>query len=313
MPPRKRTSPGLNGDADIDAGNAAAVDPADALALAEEAEAEAAEAEALANAARARARALKLRRQAEAAAADARLDSASAAPAVAEPAVVAETEADEIDQPIAASDQSADRVHETADESDTAGAELDEGPEYDVVDGPEDADGEPARRRRFKLPRIRVKVLAAGLVILCSLGLLGVSGYMIWQHRRVAAEQQRAAEFGAAAQQGVVTMMSLDFNHADEDVKRIVDNATGDFKKDFQNATQDFTKVAQDSKVITTATVNAAAVQSMARDTATVLVSATTHVSNAASKDQPPRTWRLFVDIARDGGQLKLAKVEFVP
>ena len=163
------------------------------------------------------------------------------------------------------------------------------------------------------MPRIRLKVVAAGLVILCTLGLLGVSGYMIWAHHLVVAERQRSAEFTAAAEQGVVTLMSLDFNHADEDVRRIVDSATGDFKKDFQNEIPDFTKVAQDSKVITTATSTAAAVQSMTRDTATVLVSATTHVSNVAGKDQRPRAWRLFVDVARDGGQIKLAKVVFVP
>jgi Mce-associated membrane protein len=32
-----------------------------------------------------------------------------------------------------------------------------------------------------------------------------------------------------------------------------------------------------------------------------------------ASKEQAPRPWRLSVDVARDGGQIKLAKVEFVP
>jgi Mce-associated membrane protein len=51
----------------------------------------------------------------------------------------------------------------------------------------------------------------------------------------------------------------------------------------------------------------------MTRDTATVLVAVTTRVSNVASKEQGPRSWRLSVDVARDGGQIKLAKVEFVP
>jgi Mce-associated membrane protein len=289
MPLRKRTSPVVNGDTDNDPSDVdRATNPADAMALAEEAEAEAAEAEALANAARARARALKLRRQAEATAAEANgASAASTATGDVGAAAIVSAPAD-VDQ-----------------------TETTEAPADETTDEP--AIAEPTRRRRLSFPRIRLKVVAAGLVILCTLGLLWVSGYMIWQHHQVVAERQRSAEFAAAAEQGVVTLMSLDYNHAADDVKRIVDNATGDFKKDFQNATQDFTKVAQDSKVITTATVNAAAVQSMTRDTATVLVSATTHVSNAASKDQQPRAWRLFVDVARDGGQIKLAKVEFVP
>ena len=60
-----------------------------------------------------------------------------------------------------------------------------------------------------------------------------------------AADQQRRAEFEAAARQGVVTLMSLDYNKAKEDVQRIIDNSTGEFKKDFQNHAEDFVKVAR--------------------------------------------------------------------
>ncbi|MDT5196790.1 MAG: Mce-associated rane protein [Mycobacterium sp.] len=290
MPPRKRTSSVLNGDAkdhpiDDDSNPVDEVTTRDdALALADEAEAEAAEAEAAAAAARARARAIRLRRQAATAAETA---------TVAKPADVEEIEG-------------------------TAAVELDEPTTPNVADDDTDIDSDadetdekPARRRRLKRPGL--KVLAAALVVVLSLGLLGASGWMIWQHRQTVAEQQRSAEFAAAARQGVVTLMSLNFSRAKEDVQRIIDNTTGDFKKDFEGQAGDFTKVAQDSKVITEATVNATAVQSMTRDTATVLIAVTTRVSNAASKEQAPRSWRLSVDVARDGGQIKLAKVEFVP
>jgi hypothetical protein len=56
MPPRKRTSSVLNGDADVELNDIVVSDPSDALSLAEEAEAEAAEAEAIAAATRARPR-----------------------------------------------------------------------------------------------------------------------------------------------------------------------------------------------------------------------------------------------------------------
>jgi Mce-associated membrane protein len=290
MPPRKRTSSVLIGDAKDDPidDDSNPVDEVttrdDALALADEAEAEAAEAEAVAAAARARARAIRLRRQAA---------TAAEAATVAKPADVEEIE-------------------------ETAAVELDEPTAPDVADDDTDVDSDadetdekPARRRRLKRPGL--KVLAAALVVVLSLGLLGASGWMIWQHRQTVAEQQRSAEFAAAARQGVVTLMSLNFSRAKEDVQRIIDNTTGDFKKDFEGQAGDFTKVAQDSKVITEATVNATAVQSMTRDTATVLIAVTTRVSNVASKEQAPRSWRLSVDVARDGGQIKLAKVEFVP
>ena len=319
MPPRKRTSSVLNGDSAIAPNDVDQVtDHDDALSLAEEAEAEAAEAEALANAARARARAIRLRRQAAASAASA----ASTVPAaeksaVAEPAEVEEIEADEIG---GVTDESTNTRHaETTDDSPAAEAAPAEAEDVEDVQDTEDLqdveDAEPkaVRRRRLRLPPIRLKVLAAGLVILCTLALLGVSVAMFVHHRGVTDRQHRSTEFAAAARQGVVTLMSLDFNHAADDVKRIIDNTTGDFKKDFEGQAGEFTKVAQESKVVTEATVNATAVQSMTQDTATVLVAVTTNVSNAASKQQQPRSWRLRVNVARDGGQIKLAKVEFVP
>lgn len=296
MSSSQRTSSVLNGDpgdhpcdVDIDIDQATTRD--EALALADEAEAEAAEAEAIAAAARARARAIRLRRQA-----------AAAAATVAEPAEIEEIAAVELDEGTA-SDTADDAVTET--DSDTGDSAVDEPrSESDVAEA-------PAWRRRLKLPGL--KATAAALVVVLSLGLLGGSGWMMWQHRQNVAEHQRSAEFAAAARQGVVTLMSLNFSHAKDDVQRIIDNTTGDFKKDFEGQAGDFTKVAQDSKVITQATVNSTAVQSMTRDTATVLVAVTTVVSNVASKEQQPRSWRLSVDVARDGGQIKLAKVEFVP
>lgn len=101
------------------------------------------------------------------------------------------------------------------------------------------------------------------------------------------AEQQRSAEFVAAARQGVVTLMSLDFTRAEEDVQRILDNTTGDFRKEFAGQAENFTEVAQQSKVVTEATVNAIAVRSMTADAANVLVAVTTRVSNAAANEQP--------------------------
>jgi Mce-associated membrane protein len=317
MPPRKRTSSVLNGDAkDHPTNGLNGADEVtsrdDALALADEAEAEAAEAEALAAAARARARAIRLRRQAGPAPADETSTVTTVAESVvAEPAEVEPAEV--VEPPETSEDEPAEAV--TADTVE----DIDEAGEADSDDDAAD-DEEPERRRRLKLPRFRLKlprprprVLAAALVILLSLGLVGASGWAIWHHRQVTAEQQRSAEFAAAARQGVVTLMSLDFNHAEEDVKRIIDNTTGDFKKDFEGSAAEFTDVAKSSKVTTTANVNSTAVQTMTKDTATVLVAVTTTVSNTASKEQQPRSWRLAVDMARDGAQIKLAKVEFVP
>jgi Mce-associated membrane protein len=287
MRSRKQTPPELNGDHidDPATGQDSAVD---ALALAEEAEAEAAEAEAAAAAARARAKALRLRREAEAAKA------AKVAETVAEPAEVETDQDDDADNDKAAQEK-VDDEHK------------------DEVAVADDSPGAERRGVRIRIPLPSWKAVAAALTVLIIAALLAVSGWMFMGHQKAQAEQQRRAEFSAAARQSVVTLMSLDYNKAKEDVQRIIDNSTGQFKTDFESTKDDFVKVATDSKAVTETNVTATAVESMTDDTATVLVAATSRVTNAAGAKQEPRAWRLSVDLARDGGQLKLAKVEFVP
>lgn len=337
MPPRKRTSSLLNGDAKQDA--AAAPETAeesheleDALALAEQAEAEAVAAEAAATAARARARALALRRKAEAAAATTKV---SATAATVDVAKVQAAETSVVDHPTEVEPATVDPSPTAAppvfvataspDLDETEAVEVDEPSDLDEstvrdgllveddVDETDEESDEESGRRRFRLRRPRPKTIAAALVVFIASALLGASLGMVLLHREFAADQQHSAEFAAAARQGVVTLMSLNFNSAESDVKRILDNTTGDFKKDFESQASQFTQMAQESKVVTEATVNSAAVQSISTNTATVLVAVTTKVSNAASNQQEPRSWRLRVNVARDGDQIKLAKVEFVP
>lgn len=263
-----------------------AVESTNALALAE-AEAQAAEAEAAAEAARARARAIRLRREAEEAAARARDD--------------------EPDSDAGASDSAAgeQEAQETAEE--TEAAAVDTAPE-DAGEEPKEQPAESGRR----WGRI-LKAVAMSLAILCTGALLAASGYMVWQHRKANDLEKLEAEYAAAGRQSVVTLMSLDFNNAEADVQRIIDNSTGQFRTDFEGQAQDFVQVAKDSKVVTDVTVNSTAVEKMTDDTAVVLVAATSRVTNAAGAQQEPRAWRLSVDLQRDGDQIKMSKVEFVP
>ena len=260
-------------------------DAAETLTLAEEAEAEAAEAEAVAAAARARAKAIRLRKQT----AESTVTTADSEPVSedAEPGEPAEPGEDA--EPI---------------DIDEAEAEAEA-----------DADSEPAARtsRRLRVPRIRWGIVAAVLAILCISALVTLSVLMVLNHREQEREQARTAEYAAAARQSVVTLMSLDFNSAQEDVQRIIDNTTGQFKADFEAQAEAFAQVARDSKVVTEVTVNVAAIKSSTDTSATALVSATSRVTNSAGAKQEPRSWRLMVDLVREGDQIKMAKVEFVP
>lgn len=189
-------------------------------------------------------------------------------------------------------------------------ADAEDSSEAVAVD--EAADDSEAPARSGRLGRA-LRWVAAVVTVLIIGALIAAGAWIVTQHRNVQAHQQRTAEFEAAARQGVVTLMSLDYNKVDDNVKAIVDNSTGDFKKDFESAAEDFKKTARSSKAVTEASVSSAAVETSTDNDAVVLVAATTKVTNAAGARQEPRNWRLSVNLVREGDQIKVAKVEFVP
>jgi Mce-associated membrane protein len=335
MPFRRRTSSVLNDDR-TDAADAEPVtDPDEALMLAEEAEAEAAEAEALAAAARARAKAIRLRKAAQTtrSATTGRGEAEATEPAQAVPAEVVEAIEDEgvADAATTTADGtdvgaepgkavSIEAADPDTQEPDTDAADIDEA-DTDAADPAGvkatgvAAAAERRRTRRRRIRRPGWKMVAAVVSVLCTLALLTLSGLMIWHHVQADKRHQHTAEFEAAARQGVVTLMSLNFNSANDDIQRIIDNTTGQFKADFEQQKDSFIRVAQESKVVTDASVKVDALETIADDanSGVVLVAAETKVTNAAGAKEEPRAWRLSVSLAREGDQLKMSKVEFVP
>lgn len=156
------------------------------------------------------------------------------------------------------------------------------------------------------------KALAGAVAVLLLCGFLAASGYLAWRHHGVTQEQQRTAEFNAAARQGVVNLMSVDFNKAQEGVKRLMDNSTGKFKDDLTDTADALTQSVQQAKVVTTVTVDSTAVETMTADSGVVLVAATTEAVDSTTKERKPAQWRLSITLTRDQGQLKMSQVDFV-
>ncbi|MGK8486404.1 hypothetical protein [Nocardia asiatica] len=275
---------------------------ADELTLAAEAaEAEAQAAEARAAAARARVRAAELRRRA-------RTSPRSTDPAASEQTrQLSDGDAarGEPGDDLAPDDRSDSRP------MDSTPAEEGRGAAVDPAEPASRSRGARLRSMLGRRPRGRSARIAVAVAVI-ALALAG-SGYSVWHHHEVTEKDRRAAEFTAAARQGVVALTTLDFNRAKDDVQRVLDNSTGSFRGDFQARAADFTTVVQQSQVTTEGKVNATAVESMTEDSAVVLVAATSQVTNSAGARQEPRAWRLSVTVTRDGDQLKMSKVEFVP
>lgn len=252
----------------------------------------------------------------EASAKAAALKEKAVAKAAAKPAAPAEDDAADsvqVEEPDASEKEPEEPEAADDSESEESPAEVAATADTSAAD-----DEQPARRWRSvsgRMHRPKWSTILASVAIIVIIAALAASGYMYKEHRDAERQRQRAAEFAAAARQGVVTLTSLDFNDAKDGVQHILENSTGSFKDDFVKMADDFTKVVQQSKVISQGSVQAAAVDldTMTNDSAVVLVASTSEITNAAGAKQDPRNYRLIVTVARDGGQLKISKVEFVP
>jgi Mce-associated membrane protein len=182
------------------------------------------------------------------------------------------------------------------------------------LDSPIDPPGDSSAPTPTRTPRPMLRQIVGALAALATLCLLAASGFMVWQHQKVADQRRLSAEFTAAARQDVINLMSMDYAKAEESVQRVLDGSTGKFRANFEETSEEFIKALQDEKIITKATVNDAAVDSMTDDSAVVLVSATSRREGPkAPKDQQqPRVWRVVLTLERADGQIKMSGVEFV-
>ncbi|MGA9491618.1 MAG: hypothetical protein WBV80_15395 [Mycobacterium sp.] len=163
---------------------------------------------------------------------------------------------------------------------------------------------------RVRPPKQTTVGVAAAIVLVASS--LGASGYMLWQHISLMHEHKRAAEYTTAARAGVELMMSIDPDHARENVQRLIDNTTGMMQTQLRATSTYLVEDAQKAKVATKATAQDIAVESMTDNSAVVLVVAKSDTTNPDKSKRPPAYWRLSVGLTRDGGQLKMSKVDFV-
>jgi Mce-associated membrane protein len=166
------------------------------------------------------------------------------------------------------------------------------------------------RPRWLRRPGRKAVAVLAGIVLASTS--VGATGYMLRQHHTLAHKRQLSQEYAAAARQAVTTFMSIDANHAREDIQRIIDASTAPLKDQISVMSSLMLKQAEDAKTISKVNVEAVAVESMTDNSAVALVVAKSDVTDGDNNKRPPQLWRLTVEIVRDGGQLKMSRIEFL-
>jgi Mce-associated membrane protein len=170
----------------------------------------------------------------------------------------------------------------------------------------------PARWQRPKLrrpSRVGYALLAGSVAVATLAGLTGWLGYR--QYDKHQAELQRNL-FLQTARQSAVNLTTLNYTEVEADVQRIVDSATGSFRDDFQQRSKPFIEVVKAAQSQSEGTVTEAGLESLRRDWARVLVAVEVK-SKTAAGEQPPREWRMRIDVQAVGDGAKVSSVVFVP
>jgi len=174
----------------------------------------------------------------------------------------------------------------------------------------DDADSEQAARSRKPMSPQRLATLLGLVVVVALAAMVGWLGFRLHQSQQ--AQAQRSL-FLQVARQGALNLTTIDWQHADADVRRILDGATGDFYNDLAKRSQPFIEVLKQAKATTVGTITEAGLESETGDTAQALVAVSVQTSNAGQTDPVPRAWRMRISVQRVGDQVKVSNVGFVP
>lgn len=182
--------------------------------------------------------------------------------------------------------------------------------DYDTPAEDIEVDSAETGGQRHRPPPLRLATTIGILTVLTLAGLAGWLGYRTYEWRQTAQQDEL---FVQTARQGALNLTTIDWQHADADVARIIDSATGQFRDDFSARAQPFLDVVKKAQSKSEGTVTEAALESAAGDNAQVLV-AMSVTTTMANQPEPPRSWRMRISVQRVGAdQAKVSNVAFVP
>jgi Mce-associated membrane protein len=213
-------------------------------------------------------------------------------------------------------------VEDIADEDATATVEAkDESDESDETDGTDRTDETPRQShgrfarwrhraiRRRRLSRTGSALVASAVILATLTGLTGWLGYRAYDKHQAEAQRE---QFVQIARQGAVNLTTINYTEVDVDVQRILDLATGAFRDDFEQRAKPFIEVVKAAQSKSAGTVTDAGLESQRGDSAQVLVAVAVK-SQTAGGEEPPREWRMRIEVRSVGNDAKVSNVVFVP
>lgn len=202
---------------------------------------------------------------------------------------------------------------ELTDEEATLDADSEPADDADAEsDGDEPAaesDGDEPAVEKARLSHVRLATILGLVAVVALASLCGWLGFRAYQSHRAADERNLFLQVG---RQAALNLTTIDYEHADEDVQRVLDSSTGTFYDDFNARAQPFKEVVKQAKSKSVGTIAEAGIESETDDGADVLVAVTVRTSNAGAAEQEPRAWRMRISVQKVGDDAKVSNVRFV-
>jgi len=204
-----------------------------------------------------------------------------------------------------------DVADEPTSEPEATDTSADQAVDYDAtIDN--DADHEPDETAPVGQSTSHARLATTvGLVVVVGLtALVGWLGFTAYRQHQAQEQRQLFVEVG---RQGALNLTTIDWQHAEADVKRVLDSATGTFYEDFSKRQQPFIEVVKKAQATSKGTITESGLESESGDEAQVLVAVSVKTSNIGAADQEPRAWRMRISVQKAGDGTKVSNVAFVP
>jgi Mce-associated membrane protein len=199
----------------------------------------------------------------------------------------------------------------TSAESEAADGDADEAEDYDAaVDDEVDNGSEDAAPVEVLRSHVRLATMVGLAIVLALAATVGWLGFRAYQSHQAQEQRQLFLQVG---RQCALNLTTIDWQHADADVQRVLDSATGQFYDQFSKRKQPFIEVLKKAQSKSVGTITEAGLESDSGDKAQVLVAASIKTSNLGADDQPPREWRMRISVEKSGDEVKISNVAFVP
>jgi Mce-associated membrane protein len=193
---------------------------------------------------------------------------------------------------------------------DAPGVDIDEAEDYDgAVDGDVDGDSRDGAGQGKSMSPVRLATLVGMVAVVASTSVAGWLGYREHQARQAQQESELLVQVG---RQSALNLTTIDWQHAEADMQRILDSATGAFYDDFSKRSKPFVEVVQKAQSKSVGTVTEAGLESQAGDEAQVMVAVSVVTTNVGEPETEPRHWRMRLSVKKVGDQEKVSNVAFV-